>query len=134
VIPTGDHRLRRHTVLVVALLLWLSPADLLAQTTKLRVAICARTISMGVGSPFAVAMKMGWFSQEKFPQTKPTGKDEATAVREESSRPACPTTRWNVITQRVPTGDLITNEMIDEINRMDPAKIAAEAAVYRYRR
>jgi hypothetical protein len=39
-----------------------------------------------------------------------------------------------VITQRVPTGDLITNEMIDEINRMDPAKIAAEAAVYRYRR
>jgi hypothetical protein len=82
VIPTGDHRLRRHAVLVVALLLWLSPADLLAQTTKLRVAICARIISMGVGSPFAVAMK----------------------------------------------------EMIDEINRVDPAKIAAEAAVYRYRR
>ena len=74
-IPTGDHRLRRHAVLAVALLLWLSPADLLAQTTKLRVAICARTISMGVGSPFAVA-----------------------------------------------------------INRMDPAKIAVEAAVYRYRR
>jgi len=75
------------------LLVLLSPADALAQTTKLRVAICARTISMGVGSPFAVAMKM-----------------------------------------KVPTGDLITNEMIEEINRMDPAKIAAEAAAYRYSR
>jgi hypothetical protein len=35
---------------------------------------------------------------------------------------------------KVPTGDLITNEMIEEINRMDPAKIAAEAAAYRYSR
>jgi len=42
--------------------------------------------------------------------------------------------KWSVITQKVPTGDLITNEMIDEINRMDPAKIAAEAAAYRYSR
>ena len=54
----------RHAALAVALLALLSPADALAQTTKLRVAICARTISMGVGSPFAVAMKMGWFKQE----------------------------------------------------------------------
>jgi NitT/TauT family transport system substrate-binding protein len=354
----------RHAVLAVGLLLWLSPADLLAQTTKLRVAICARTVSMGVGSPFAVAMKMGWFKQEgleveivplpgstdcvkavatgevpislpsveplangrpqgvkakiyytayqtngyglavpaesairspaelrgksigvtslasagvvvaraqvaaagldpardvqivvagegaqtaamvrnrqvdalsqfdtqyamvenagvrvryldrrdierfpgngflaseetlktrgkeligfarsyakgtiftianpeaavrivyeMFPQTKPTGKDEATAVREdikvlearmphyklepagvkrwgESSEANYRDyvdflVKWNVITQKVPTGDLITNEMIDEINRMDPAKIAAEAAAYRYSR
>jgi NitT/TauT family transport system substrate-binding protein len=28
------------------------------------VGICARTVSMGVGSPFAIAMKMGWFKQE----------------------------------------------------------------------
>ena len=354
----------RHAVLAVALLLWLSPADLLAQTTKLRVAICARTISMGVGSPFAVAMKMGWFKQEgleveivplpgstdcvkavatgevpislpsveplangrpqgvkakiyytayqtngygiavpadstirspaelrgksigvtslasagvvvaraqvaaagldpardvqivvagegaqtaammrnrqvdalsqfdtqyamvenagvrvryldrrdierfpgngflaseetlktrrkeligfarsyakgtiftianpeaavrivyeMFPQTKPTGKNEATAVRQdikvlearmphyklepadvkrwgESSEANYGAyvdflVKWSVITQKVPTGDLITNEMIDEINRMDPAKIAAEAAAYRYSR
>jgi NitT/TauT family transport system substrate-binding protein len=47
-----------------ALLVLCAPAVALAQTTKLRVAICARTISMGVGSPFAVAMKMGWFKQE----------------------------------------------------------------------
>src|SRR5215470_19286711 len=35
-----------------------------AQTTKLRVATCARTVTTGVGAPFAVAMKMGWFKQE----------------------------------------------------------------------
>ena len=35
-----------------------------AQATKLRVGICARTVSMGVGSPFAIATKMGWFKQE----------------------------------------------------------------------
>src|SRR5215475_14093396 len=32
--------------------------------TKIKVGICARTVSMGVGSPFAVAMKLGWFKQE----------------------------------------------------------------------
>jgi NitT/TauT family transport system substrate-binding protein len=49
-------------VLVLAVLLW--PASTLAQTTKLRVATCARTVTTGVGAPFAVAMKMGWFKQE----------------------------------------------------------------------
>jgi NitT/TauT family transport system substrate-binding protein len=32
--------------------------------TKLRVATCARTITTGVGAPFAIAAKMGWFKQE----------------------------------------------------------------------
>ncbi len=99
---------------------------------------------------------------EVFPPTKPTGKDEATAVREdikglEARMPhfrlePAGVKRWgenseanyhgpvdflvkrNVITQKVPTSDLITNEMTEEINRMDAAKIAAEAAVYRYAR
>ena len=99
---------------------------------------------------------------ELFPQTKPTGKDEATAVREDLKvlearmphfklEPAGVKrwgenseanyreyvdflVKWNVITQKVPTSDLITNEMIEEINRMDAAKIAAEAAAYRYSR
>jgi len=35
-----------------------------AQTTKLRVATCARTITAGLGAPFAVATKMGWFKAE----------------------------------------------------------------------
>src|SRR5260370_33694496 len=55
--------MRKAAIVLSLLVLW-APAAALAQTTKLRVAICARTISMGVGSPFAVAMKMGWFKQE----------------------------------------------------------------------
>ena len=42
--------------------------------------------------------------------------------------------KWSVITQKVPTADLITNELIGEINRMDAGKIATEAAAYRYAR
>ncbi len=47
--------------LALASLFLIPPAH--AQT-KLRVGICARTVSMGVGSPFAIATKMGWFKQE----------------------------------------------------------------------
>jgi NitT/TauT family transport system substrate-binding protein len=99
---------------------------------------------------------------EIYPQTKPTGKDEATAVRDDIKvlearmphfklEPAGVKrwgessevnyrdyvdflVKWGVITQKVPTGDLITNEMIGEINRMDAGKIATEAAAYRYAR
>ena len=99
---------------------------------------------------------------ELFPQTKPTGKDEATAVREDIKvlearmphyklEPAGVKrwgensevnyrdyvdflVKWSVITQKVPTSDLITNDLIEDINRMDVGKIAAEAAAYRYRR
>ena len=98
---------------------------------------------------------------ELFPQTKPTGKDEATAVREDIKvlearmphyklEPAGVKrwgensevnyrdyvdflVKWSVITQKVPTSDLITNDLIEDINRMDAGKIAAEAAAYRYR-
>jgi NitT/TauT family transport system substrate-binding protein len=49
---------------LLALVGLLSPLHALAQTAKLRVGICARTVSMGVGAPFAVATKMGWFKQE----------------------------------------------------------------------
>ena len=98
---------------------------------------------------------------ELFPQTKPTGKDEATAVRDdvkvfearmphlllepagvkkwgESSEKnfrdyAEFLHKWGVIKQKIDAGDLITNELIDDINRgLDPAKIAAEAKAYRY--
>src|SRR6185369_3125628 len=62
--PRGDRALMRKIAFGFALLVLCAPAVALAQTTKLRVAICARTISMGVGSPFAIAMKMGWFKQE----------------------------------------------------------------------
>ena len=99
---------------------------------------------------------------EVFPQTKPTGKDEATAVREDTRvleariphwklEPAGVTRwgessevnyrdygdfllKWGVIKQKVEAADLITNELIGQINQMDAAKVAAEAKAYRYAR
>ena len=99
---------------------------------------------------------------EVFPQTKPTGKDEATAVKDDVKvlearmphwrlEPAGVTKwgensevnyrdyidfllKWGVIKQKVETPDLITNELIDEINQLDVAKVAAEAKAYRYAR
>ncbi len=45
-----------------------------AQTTKLRIATCARTITAGLGAPFAIATKMGWFKAEGH-----RGRDRAAA-------------------------------------------------------
>jgi len=98
---------------------------------------------------------------EVFPQTKPTGKDEVTAVRDDTKvleariphwrlEPAGVSRwgensdvnyrdyvdfllKWGVIKQKIDGGDLITNELIDEINRFDPAKVTAEAKAYKAR-
>ena len=95
-------------------------------------------------------------------QTKPTGKDEATAVKDDVKvlearmphwrlEPAGVTkwgensevnyrdyvdflVKWGVLKQKVDTPDLITNELIDEINQFDAGKVAAEAKGYRYPR
>jgi NitT/TauT family transport system substrate-binding protein len=94
-----------------------------------------------------------------FPQTKPTGKDEATAVRDDArvlqariqnwklekagvkrwgenseanyAAYAQFMLKWGIIKQAVEGRDLITNELIDEINRFDPGQIAAEARAYK---
>ena len=99
---------------------------------------------------------------EMFPQTKPTGKDEATAVRDDVKvlearmphwllEPAGVTKwgessdvnyrdyvdflhKWGVIKQKVDTTELITNELIEDVNKLDVAKVAAEAKAYRYTR
>ena len=99
---------------------------------------------------------------EVFPQTKPTGKDEATAVREDTKvlEARVPHWRleragvtrwgessevnyrdyadfllkWGVIKQKVEAADLITNELIGAINQLDAAKVASEAKAYRYAR
>jgi NitT/TauT family transport system substrate-binding protein len=99
---------------------------------------------------------------EMFPQTKPTGKDEATAVRDDVKvlearmphwllEPAGVTKwgessdvnyrdyvdflhKWGVIKQKVDTPELITNELIEDINKLDVAKVVAEAKAYRYSR
>ena len=41
--------------------------------------------------------------------------------------------KWGVIKQKVDVKDLITNEMIDEINKFDANQIAAAAKAYKPR-
>ncbi len=95
---------------------------------------------------------------EVFPETKPTGKDEATALRDdihilqaripkwklerggvkrwgESTEQnyaeyAASLLKWGVIRQKVDAKDLVTNDLIDEINKFDPGKIAVQARAY----
>lgn len=38
--------------------------------------------------------------------------------------------KWGVIKEKVRVQDVITNELIDEINRFDPDRAAAEAKAY----
>jgi len=96
---------------------------------------------------------------EVYPQTRPTGKDEATAIRDdvrvlqarivnwkldkagvskwgensETNYAAYAEflLKWGVIKQKVDVHDLITNELIGSVNNFDPAKVAAEARVYK---
>ena len=94
-----------------------------------------------------------------YPATKPTGKDEATAIRDDvkvlqarvanwkldksgvkkwgensEANYAAYTDfmlKWGVIKEKVDWRDLITNELIDDINKFDAARIAAEAKGYK---
>ena len=98
---------------------------------------------------------------EIFPELKPTGKDEATAVRDDTKVLQARITnwklekagvkrwgenseanyaayavfllKWGVIKEKVDAKDLITNELIDEINKFDAGKIVAEAKAYKPR-
>ena len=40
--------------------------------------------------------------------------------------------KCGIIKQKVAVDDIITNDLIDDINHFDPAKIAAEARAYKY--
>lgn len=96
---------------------------------------------------------------EVYPQTRPTGKSDEQALRDdvrtllaraehwkleaggvkrwgESSVKDFDAyedflLKWKVIEAKVPATDLVTNEMIDEVNRFDPAQIAAQAKAYK---
>ena len=98
---------------------------------------------------------------EVYPFTRPTGKDEATAVREDVHvlRARIPQLKlepagvrrwgetneanlreymdfllkWGVLKQRVDAADLMTNELIGEINRFDSDAIAKAAREYKSR-
>ena len=41
--------------------------------------------------------------------------------------------KWGVLATKVRAEDLITNELIDEINRFDADRIAADAKAYSFR-
>jgi NitT/TauT family transport system substrate-binding protein len=96
---------------------------------------------------------------EVFPQTKATGKDEATAIRddiktldararnwrlerggvarwgensvENYAAYAEFMLKWGVIKERVAATDLVTNDLIGDINAFDAAATAAEAKAYK---
>jgi NitT/TauT family transport system substrate-binding protein len=98
---------------------------------------------------------------EVFPEVKPTGKDEATSVRDDTKvlQARIPNwklenggvkrwgesseanyagyldflLKWGVIKEKVGVQDIITNELIDDINRFEVNKIADEAKAYRFR-
>ena len=96
---------------------------------------------------------------EVFPQTKPTGKDEATALRDDVKVLNARIVNWKldkagvkrwgenseanyaayadfmlkygIIKDKISAKDLITNDLIDAINRFDASKVAAEAKAYK---
>ena len=96
---------------------------------------------------------------EVFPQTKPTGKDEAMAIRDDVRVLNARIVNWKlekagvkrwgensaanygayadfmlkygIIKQPVKAAELITNELIADINKFDAAKITAEAKAYK---
>lgn len=102
------------------------------------------------------AVRMLW---QVFPQTKATGKSEAEALNDDVKTlqaraqhwrlAAGGVTRWGessvknydayvaflvkhgVVKIPVPASDLVTNDLIADINSFDPAKIAAEAKAYK---
>jgi NitT/TauT family transport system substrate-binding protein len=138
---------------------FLALEDTLAKNKKDLIAV-ARGYSKGtifaINNPEA-AIRILW---DVYPQTKPTGKDESEALRDDIKtlearavnwRPERVGAKrwgesveanyvaylefllkWGVIKQKVEAKDIITNAWLDEILNFEPAKIAAEAKVYKY--
>ena len=117
----------------------------------------AKGTIFAINNPEA-AIRMLW---EVFPQTRATGKDEATALQDDIKTLLARAAnwkleksgakrwgenveanydaymdflvKWGVVKVPVAGKDLISNAWIDEINRFDPKAIAAEAKAYQYR-
>lgn len=134
--------------------------DTLKNKRKIAVAV-AKGYAMGTVFAMAnpeAAIRMLY---EVFPQTRAPGKDEATAIRDDeltmNARAANwklekgGVTRWGesnmanydayidfllkygVIKQKVDAKELVTNDLIADINSFDPAKTAAEAKAYQFK-
>jgi NitT/TauT family transport system substrate-binding protein len=124
---------------------------------KDRVRAIALTRGYAMGTVFAMANPEAAVKilYEVYPQTKPSGKTDEQALRDdvktllaraehwkleaggvkrwgESSVKDFDAyedflVRWKVIEQKVAVSDVVSNELIDEVNRFDAAAIAAEA-------
>ena len=98
------------------------------------------------------AIRILW---EVFPQTKATGKTEAEAMRDDIKTLEARAKSWQLesvgakrwgdnltdnytayveflvknglLKEKIATGDLITNDLIDDINKFDPAEIEKQA-------
>jgi NitT/TauT family transport system substrate-binding protein len=96
---------------------------------------------------------------EVYPQTKPSGKSEEIAIQDDVKTLLARAEhwrleaggvkrwgessikdfdayldfllKWNVIKDKVPAAELVTNELIDDVNRFDVARIEAEAKSYK---
>jgi len=123
----------------------------------------AATLGKGyaMGTVFAMANPQAAVKilYEIYPQTRPSGKSEEVAIRDDVKTLLARAEhwrleaggvkrwgessikdfdayidfllKWNVIKDKVPASDLVTNELVDEINRFDPAKIEAQAKAYK---
>ena len=114
-----------------------------------------------MGTVFAIAnpeaaIRILW---EVYPQTKATGKDEATALRDDLLTLEARAKNWRyepvdgkrwgdnvqtnyqsymewllaqgVIKEKTNASDIITNDLLDEINNFDPAVVTAEAKAFK---
>ena len=115
----------------------------------------AKGTAFAIANPEA-AIRILW---EIYPQTKATGKDEATALKDDLATlnariknwrlSAGGVTKWGensipnydayvtflvkngVLKAQTPASDLVTNELIEEINKFDENEIAALARAYK---
>jgi NitT/TauT family transport system substrate-binding protein len=132
--------------------------DTLAKKRDQAVAL-GKGYAMGEVFAFAnpeAAIRILW---EVYPQTKPTGKDEATALRDDLitlkarmenwKLSAGGVTKWGennvanydayvdflmkngVVKQKVTAADLVTNDLIADINKFDEAEIEKAAKAYK---
>jgi NitT/TauT family transport system substrate-binding protein len=114
-----------------------------------------------MGTVFAItnpeaAIRILW---DVYPQTKPTGKDEATAIKDDvkvlEARAANWKlekagvskwgensvenyaayvdflAKWGILKEKVPAGDLVTNDLIGDINAFDAEAIKKQAKAYK---
>lgn len=125
----------------------------------------ATAVALGKGYAMGTAFAMAnpeaavKILYEVFPQTKPTGKSEADALRDDIKTLEARAAhwklssggvshwgensvanysayedfllKWHVIKEKIPAGDLVTNELVPEINKFDVAKIQADAKAYK---